>query len=301
MDIDQLNIDYGIADQLTFVKGNGGLPFILISNAGATALISVYAAQILSFQPTTECEDLLFLSQKSYYEEGKAIRGGIPICWPWFGPDPKDLDRPDHGFVRNGLWAVLATTAIADNETRIILRFEETIQSKSYWRQAFTLDLEISVGDTLTLKLVTRNTGNKVFSITQALHAYLHVGDISQVQILGLEGSDYLDKLDDSVQKHQSGAVTFLEEVDRIYTETQNEWIIDDSSFNRQIKITATSNKTMVVWNPWEATSTKIPDLEPVDYQHFICLEAGNVDTDTIEILPGNEYSLLTNFKITRD
>jgi glucose-6-phosphate 1-epimerase len=107
MDIDQLNIDYGITDQLTFVKGNGDLPFILISNSDATALISVYAAQVLSFQPTTESEDLLFLSQKSYYEEGKAIRGGIPVCWPWFGPDPKDRDRPDHGFVRNGLWAVL--------------------------------------------------------------------------------------------------------------------------------------------------------------------------------------------------
>ncbi|WP_262966198.1 D-hexose-6-phosphate mutarotase [Methylobacter psychrophilus] len=301
MDIDQLNIDYGITDQLTFVKGNGGLPFILISNPGATALISVYAAQVLSFQPATECEDLLFLSQKSSYEEGKAIRGGIPVCWPWFGPDPKDRDRPDHGFVRNGLWAVLATTAIADNETKVTLRFQETIESKSYWRKPFILDLEISVGDTLTLKLITRNTGNKTFSITQALHAYLQVGDINQVQILGLENSHYLDKLDNSLQKHQSGAVTFLEEVDRIYTGTQNEWLINDSSFNRQIKITSTSNKTTVVWNPWEATSAKIPDLEPDDYQHFICLEAGNVDTDTVELLPGNEYSLLTNFKITRD
>lgn len=262
MDIDQLNIDYGIADQLKFVKGNGGLPFILISNHGATALISVYAAQVLSFQPTTECEDLLFLSQKSYYEEGKAIRGGIPVCWPWFGPDPNDRDRPDHGFVRNGLWAILATAAMADNETKVTLQFQETIQSNNYWRQPFTLDLEILVGNTLTLKLVTRNTGDKAFSITQALHAYLQVGDINQVQILGLEDADYLDKLDDSVQKRQSGAVTFLEEVDRIYTGTQNKWIIDDSSFKRQIKITATSNKTTVVWNPWEATSAKIPDLE---------------------------------------
>ena len=301
MDIDQLNIDYGIDDQLKFVKGNGGLPFILISNPGATALISVYAAQVLSFQPVTECEDLLFLSQKSYYEEGKAIRGGIPVCWPWFGPDPKDRDRPDHGFVRNGLWEVLATTVIADNETKVTLRFQETIQSNSYWRQPFILDLEILVGNTLTLKLVTRNTGDKAFSITQALHAYLLVGDINQVQILGLEDSDYLDKLDDRVQKHQSGAMTFLEEVDRIYTGTQNKWIVDDSSFNRQIKITSTSNKTTVVWNPWEATSAKIPDLKSDDYQHFICVEAGNVDTDTVELLPGNEYSLLTNFKITRD
>jgi glucose-6-phosphate 1-epimerase len=301
MDIDQLNIDYGIAGQLTFIKGNGGFPFILISNCSATALISVYAAQVLSFQPIEECEDLLFLGSKSSYEEGKAIRGGIPVCWPWFGPDPKDLDRPDHGFVRNGLWAVLTTTAITDSETKVTLRFQETIQSKSYWRQPFILDLEILVGNTLTLKLVTRNIGDKALSITQALHAYLHVGDINQVQILGLEDSNYLDKLDDSVQKHQSGAVTILEEVNRIYTGTQSEWIINDSSFNRQIRMTSSSNKTTVVWNPWEATTAKILDLEPDDYQHFICVETGNVDTDVVEISPGSEYSLLTNFKITRD
>lgn len=301
MDIDQLNIEYGIAGQLQFVKGNGSLPVILINNRSATALISVYAAQVLSFQPAKECEDLLFLSPKSYYEEGKAIRGGIPVCWPWFGSDPNDLDRPDHGFVRNGLWAILATEATTDLETRVRLRFQETIQSESYWQQRFTLDLEISVGNTLTLKLVTRNTGNQVFSITQALHSYLHVGNINQVQILGLEGSHYLDKLDNSVQKHQLGAVTVLEEVDRIYTGTQNELIIDDSSFNRQIRITSTSNKTTVVWNPGEQSSAKIADLEPDDYQHFICVEAGNVDTDIVEISPGSEYSLLTNFKITRD
>ena len=301
MAIDQLNIEYGIAGQLQFVKGNNGIPFILINNRSATSLISVYAAQVLSFQPAKECEDLLFLSPKSYYEEGKAIRGGIPVCWPWFGSDPNDLDRPDHGFVRNGLWATLATEATTDLETRVRLRFQKTIQSESYWQQRFTLDLEISVGNTLTLKLVTRNTGNQVFSITQALHSYLHVGNINQVQILGLEGSHYLDKLDNSVQKHQLGAVTVLEEVDRIYTGTQNELIIDDSSFNRQIRITSTSNKTTVVWNPGEQSSAKIPDLEPDDYQHFICVEAGNVDTDIVEISPGSEYSLLTNFKITRD
>jgi glucose-6-phosphate 1-epimerase len=301
MDIDQLNIEHGIAGQLQFVKGNGGLPFILIKNRSATALISVYAAQVLSFQPAKECEDLLFLSPKSHYGEGKAIRGGIPVCWPWFGSDPNDLDRPDHGFVRNGLWIILATEATTDLETRIRLRFQETIQSESYWQQRFTLDLDISVGNTLTLKLITRNTGNQVFSITQALHSYLHVGNINQVQILGLEGSHYLDKLDNSVQKHQLGAVTVLEEVDRIYTGTQNELIIGDSSFNRQIRITSTSNKTTVVWNPGEQSSAKIPDLEPYDYQHFICVETGNVDTDIVEIPPGSEYSLLTNFKITRD
>ena len=160
MDIEQLNIKYGISGQLKFVKGDGGFPFILISNRSAKALISLYAGQVLSFHPTEESEDLLFLSQKSYYDAGKAIRGGIPICWPWFGQDPKDLDRPSHGFVRNGLWAVSGTQAASEFETKVKLRFLETEQSESFWQQPFSLDLEISIGNTLTLELTTRNTGN---------------------------------------------------------------------------------------------------------------------------------------------
>ena len=301
MNIDQLNNEYGITGQLKFVKGNSGFPFILVNNASATALISVYGAQVLSFQPTNEPEDLLFLSQKSHYEEGKAIRGGIPVCWPWFGPDPLDINRPDHGFVRNGLWTVLATEAASESETKIKLRFQNAKQSESYWQQAFILDLEISVGDTLTLELITRNTDTEAFSITQALHAYFSVGDISDVQILGLENAHYLYKRDDGEEKNQSGALIIANEVDRIYTNVNNELIIDDRAFNRQIIVTATNNKTTVIWNPWIDICAKMPDLAYDDYQRFICVEPGNVDTDCVEIPPGEEFRLITNFKIVRN
>jgi len=172
MDIEQLNIEFGIPGQLKFVTGNGGFPFILISNSSATALISMYAGQVISFQPLEESEDLLFLSQKAYYEEGKAIRGGIPVCWPWFGVDPTNLNRPDHGFVRNGLWTVLKTDATTGHETKIKLRFLESVESESFWQQAFTLDLDISVANSLTLELITHNLGDQVFSITQAFHSW---------------------------------------------------------------------------------------------------------------------------------
>ena len=269
MDIEQLNIKYGIAGQLKFVKGSGGFPFILISNRSATALISLYAGQVLSFQPAGEGEDLLFQSQKAYYDAGKAIRGGIPICWPWFGTDPKDLNRPSHGFVRNGLWAVTGTQAASEFETKVKLRFLETEQSESFWQQPFSLDLEISVGNTLTLELTTRNTGDKIFSITQAFHAYLHVGNINQMQILGLDGIEYTDYLDSHKQKLQMGAVTVTGEIERIYADVNNELIIDDSAFNRQIRFTSSSNKTTVVWNPWTTKSEKLPDLENDGYQRL--------------------------------
>ena len=301
MDINQLNSEHGITGQLKFIKGSGGFPFILISNLSATAVISVYAAQVLSFHPAQECEDLLFLSQKSYYEEGKAIRGGIPVCWPWFGPDPVDSEQPNHGFVRNGFWAVSGIEASTDFETKVNLRFLETSHSENGWQYAFTLELEISVGNSLSLELITRNTGNKAFSITQAFHTYFQVGDITQVKVSGLENTHYFDKLDAGAQKAQIGAVTISEEVDRIYTGVKNALIIDDAVFGRRIRIASTGCKTAVVWNPWQKTSAKMADLEHDDYQRFLCVEAGNVATDSVQILPGSECSLLTHFQIIRD
>ena len=301
MDINQLNSQHGIPGHLNFIEGEGGFPFILINNRYANALISVYAAQVLSFQPINEPEDLLFLSPTSHYDEGKAIRGGIPICWPWFGLDPIDLNRPDHGFARNDLWTVVATEITPDHKTNIKLRFQNSLQSKDYWQHAFTLELDISIGDTLTLELVTHNTSAQLFSITQALHSYFKVGDINQVLVLGLENTHYLDILENGDQKYQLGAVTITTEVDRIYTNVNNTLIIDDRSFNRQIVITSTHNKNAVVWNPWSDSATTMPDLANDDYQHFICVEAGNVATDIIEIQPNKEFRLITSFKIIRD
>ena len=301
MTIEQLNRDYGIAGHIKFIEGEGDFPFILISNRSATALISVYAGQVLSFQPADEPEDLLFLSQKAYYDEGKAIRGGIPVCWPWFGADSRDLQRPNHGFVRNSLWTVLGTTAVTDFETKVKLGLMESSKTEELWPQAFALALEISVGKSLTLELITRNTGNKTFSITQAFHTYFQVGNIKQVKVLGLENTHYFDKLDAGAQKAQIGAVTISEEVDRIYTDVKNALIIDDARFDRRIRITSTGCKSAVVWNPWLETSAKMADLGDDDYKRFLCVEAGNVATDSVQIPPGSQYSLLTHFQIIRD
>lgn len=297
MDIGQLNIDYGIADQLKFVAGNGGLPFIAIRNQSATALISLHGGQILSFKPIHENVDMLFLSSKSLYEDGKAIRGGIPVCWPWFGPDPKGLQRPNHGFVRTHLWKVLSTTS-TDTETKVSLQFIESQKKEKTWKKPFTLKLEFTIGDTLSLELITHNTGDNPFSITQAFHTYFHVGDINQVQVLGLDGCDYFDKLDQGKEKTQTGTVSIAEEVDRIYMNVNNLLTVSDPVFKRRIEIASQNCKTGVVWNPWQKTSRKMVDLGNQDYKHFVCVETGNIAFDLIQILPGEEHRLFTNFKI---
>ncbi len=300
MTIEQLNTQYGIADQLQFVEGEGGFPNIEIKNGKAKALISVYGGQILSYQPTSESEDLLFLSTKAYFQQGKAIKGGTPICWPWFGPDPENLGRASHGFVRNRLWTVTGTSTAQNGDTVISLGVVNTDETEAIWPQSFNMTITYTVGDTLTIDLKTQNTGDKAFSISQALHTYFKVGDINQVQVLGLDGSAYIDKVDGGQQKTQAGVVAFSEECDRIYTNPQPTLVIADAALNRKINITAQGSKTAVVWNPWADIAAGMADLEDTDYQHFVCVETANAAADIVDVAPGQTYQLQALYAIER-
>ncbi len=301
MSIDQLNTDYSIAGHLTFAAGNGGFPMIHIDNGQAKALISVYSGQVLSFQPATETADVMFLSEKAYYAEGKAIKGGVPICWPWFGPDPEGLGRPSHGFVRNRLWNVVTTSTTPEGATQVILGLQDTEETRAMWPQAFELTIAITIGTTLTVELITRNLGDKAFPLTQAFHTYFLVGDINRVQVLGLENSQYLDKVDGGVEKTQVGAVVAVGEVDRIYLDVTNELVIDDSSLNRRIRIKSSGSKSAVVWNPWVKIAASMADLDDSDYQRLICVETTNAATDIVEVPAHGEFSLTAIYSVERD
>ncbi len=301
MKIERLNADYAIAGQLRFIEGNGGFPFIEINSTKASALISIYAGQVLSFRPAGAADDLMFLSEKVYYQTGKAIKGGVPICWPWFGADPQGLGHPAHGFVRNRLWNVVATEMTADGNIRVTLGLMDTPETRAIWPQSFTLALEIIVGNSLNLELVTRNTGTQIFPVTQAFHTYFKVGDISQTSVLGLEGIDYIDKTDNSVQKQQTGAVMINTEVDRIYLGVQGELVVADAALKRRIRIASRGSKTAVVWNPWAKISAEMGDLQDDDYRRLLCVETTNAATDVVEIAPNSEFRLVANYRVERD
>ncbi|MBA3755990.1 MAG: D-hexose-6-phosphate mutarotase [Nitrosomonas sp.] len=301
MNIEQLNANYNIAGQLEFIAGKGGLPMIQVNSSKAKALISIYAGQVLSFKPSDEPEDILFLSEQAYYQSGKAIKGGAPICWPWFGPDPLGQGRPGHGFVRNRPWNVVATEENANGDIKITLGLVDTPETQSIWPYSFVLHHEILISDSLNLSLITRNTGNEKFSITQAFHTYFKIGHIAQVKVLGLEGCSYIDKVDNSAQKLQADSVTINSEVDRIYLDAGKPLTIEDSVLHRRIQITSQGSKTAVVWNPWEKISKEMADLEDVDYQRLLCVETTNAANDVVEIAPGNECRLTANYRVMRN
>ncbi|ABW30065.1 D-hexose-6-phosphate mutarotase [Acaryochloris marina] len=300
MNIEQLNADYGIADQLQFSLGQGDFPIIKINNAHAQAMISVYGGQVLSYRPTSAPEDLMFISEQAYYQTGKAIKGGTPICWPWFGPDPESLGRASHGFVRNRLWTVQSTSTTPSQEIKVKLGLVDTPETRDIWPHSFDLSIEFTIGSTLKIELITHNTGEQPFSITQALHTYFQVGDIAPLRVKGLEGAAYIDKVDGGVQKQQSGEIAIAEEVDRIYLGVSPALAVEDPTLNRRIEITASGSQTAVVWNPWVDNSTKMADLKDDDYQKFVCVETANAANEVIEIQSGTAYSLTADYRIVQ-
>src|SRR3989339_521616 len=191
-----LNAAFAIKDHLKIVEGPGGFPMAEITAKGGSARVSVYAGQVLSYRADGQAEDLMFLSEKAYYAPGKAIKGGTPICWPWFGPDPEGKGRPGHGIARNRMWELLGGEVHKDGRVTVRLGFGDSAETRAVWPHAFFLVLAVTVGPTLRLALTTRNTGAEAFPLTQGLHTYFRVGDIAQVQVRGLEDVLYLDNLD---------------------------------------------------------------------------------------------------------
>lgn len=296
----QLNQQFGIKNQLEFSLGDNGFVMIDISNQYAKATISTYAGQIVSYQPHDETEDLFFLSDKVIYQEGKAIRGGVPICWPWFGDDISGLERPPHGFVRNQQWQVKSTETLEDGRTSVVLSTADNEMTRELWHYKFNLELQFIIGSELELSLKTKNTGKEFFTITQALHTYFKVSDVSNVLIKGLDGKPYIDKLDSLSVKQQTDDISVSQEIDRIYQKSPKEvWLID-SGFNRTITISSYGSDTTVVWNPWSTSSNNIADLNLESYREFVCVETANVFTDSLTIIPaGREHIVTTVFSIS--
>ncbi len=299
MQADHLNQKYAIPQQLSFEAGTqekAGFTFIQINNDFADALISVYGGQVLSFQPKSsknESDDVLFASDTAVYQPGKAIKGGIPICWPWFGDDPEALGRAAHGFVRNRLWSVEKTATLANGETQVVLGLKDNSETQSIWPYVFNLSLTVTIGKTLQLELKTQNTGDKPFVITQALHSYFLVGDIHETRVTGLQDIDYIDKTLPSLPCiKQHGAVIIDKEVDRIYLKAPSETKLVDDALKRIVTITSHGSHTTVVWNPWVESTAQMADLPNDSYLHFLCVETANAANDEVVIAPDESFCL---------
>lgn len=284
--INALNQGFGIAGCLQFEAGPGGLPVATIGTAQASAQVALQGAHLLSWQPAGQ-QPVLWLSSAAEFAPGKPVRGGVPVCWPWFGPL---ADKGQHGFARNRPWSVRASALDAEGRVVLCLGLGADGQTRALWDHDFDLELQLTLGQTLEMTLRTRNTGAAAFDITQALHTYFRVGDIGQTRVLGLAGCDYLDKTQAMARLTQHGDLGFGGETDRVYLDTAGDCLIDDPVLRRRIRIAKAGSRSTVVWNPW--ADKVMADMAPGEYAGMVCVETCNAGPDAVTLAPGQTHAL---------
>lgn len=296
--IDELIEKFSSGNQIDFGELDNGIVLIKIDNAFATATISLYGGHIVGWQPKSQKNPVLWRSDLVQFKSGKAIRAGVPICWPWFGAHPVYADSPAHGYARISQWALQSVSTNICGETEICMTMNDSELNLSTLGLAANLSVCISIGEKLTIDLQTHNIGNQPINFTEALHAYFYISDISQVKIDGLNNVEYVDLIDNQKHKLQSGLISFNCELGRVYLNTTSDCRIEDPDFQRTIHIIKNGSQSTVVWNPWEDTAKKMDDLGSMGWKTMVCIESANALTNTVHVKPGEYHNLSVTYSV---
>lgn len=297
--IAELNRRFGVPERLQFAAGPGGQTVARIANAHAEATVFAQGAQVATFRPHG-AEPVLFVSRRARYQPGQAIRGGIPICWPWFGPHPSEANQPDHGLVRGVAWQVAGTAALPGGETELRLALTESDATLARWPHRFRLELAVRVGADLHVALTTHNTDAVPFTWTGALHTYLQVGDVGRLAIHDLDGRGYVDKVDGMRLKRQIGDIAINSETDRVYLDTEAAVRVDDPLLNRRLTVGKSGSRSTVIWNPWAEQAARIDDFAADEYRQLLCVETANALSDAVTLGPGEVHTLAVALSLSR-
>jgi glucose-6-phosphate 1-epimerase len=296
-----LNDRYGIGAAVRFVAGPGDLPQVELRYGGATAAVSLLGATVTHYQPRDGLP-VLFVSRESAFAPGRPIRGGIPVCWPWFGPHPTDPTLPSHGFVRTAMWSVEETETGSEDggEAEVTLRLTSSDETHALWPHPFDLRLKVSLGPALTVSLEAHHPApggtpyGAPYTVTGALHTYLAVGDAAQIVIRGLEGTRYVDKAAGGADGVQEGPLTIAGETDRVYLDTAAPVTVEDARLGRRLAIAKEGSNATVVWNPWQQRAQALPDFGDDEYRLMVCVETANALQDVVVLPPGATHVLQT-------
>lgn len=295
--IEGLNRRFGIAGAAQVVAGNGGLPMVRISTPAAQAEVSLYGAQVLSWRPAG-AEEVIFLSECARWQPGVPIRGGIPVCFPWFGEKSDNPKAPKHGFVRTREWRLDSLRADEDGSVTLVCITSSDEATRAWWPHDFLLAYRIRIAQTLRLELSVLNRSAGPIRFEEALHTYFHVGRIEEARVHGLDGVTYLDKTEGFREKRQSGDVLFKGETDNAYMDTNGPAEIVDAALQRRLRTEKLHSSSTVVWNPWKELAASLSDFGDDEWQTMLCVESGNVIRDAITLAPGEEHMLRAQISV---
>jgi glucose-6-phosphate 1-epimerase len=267
MTIDALNAEYGIPGAVEIVPGCGGLPKVVLTHpSGSTAAVYLHGAHVASWQ--VGGRELFFVSRASHFEDGKPIRGGIPVIFPQFGGGV----LPQHGLARTRAWELVGST-----RTGVTLQLTDSDETRAVWPHPFRVTLTVTLEEaSLTVALDVVNPGAAPFDYQAALHTYFQVADIRATAVHGLRGTVFIDSLrDDARDVETRDAIRFAEETDRIYVDAPDRLRIDDEGRRLAVAIAKSGMPDVVVWNPWIAKAQRMADFGDEEYASMVCVETG--------------------------
>lgn len=270
----------------TLKEFENGFEYIEVKNSVASAKIALQGAHIFEYSKNNK-SNLLWLSSKSAFESGVAIRGGVPLCWPRFGSLDESLAQ--HGFARTMFFTLVGVKDISETKTEVKLQLKDTPQTRALWDHHFILDVTMVITENLEISISTKNLDEKDLFITQALHTYFAVSNIKNVVIKGLENKFYFDTLLDERHK-ESKSITIDKEIDRVYLDTDEETLMIDRE--REVKLKTTGSASTIVWNPWNEKCSKMSHMSKDAYKEFVCIESANAFDDFVLIKSKKSHTL---------
>jgi D-hexose-6-phosphate mutarotase len=280
--------DKNTTGRVVFLDGQGELPMLEVSTPWSTAEVYLHGAHVTRFRKKDE-PPVLFMSQCSRFNEGQAIRGGIPVIFPWFGMR-EGLGQ--HGFARVKTWELKEFAPAPDGSVSVRFKLPDSPEASGF--PPFAAEYVVTVSDAILLQLsVTNQSNEEVLTFEDCLHTYFEVGDITAISISGLKGVNYLDKVANFAQKTESNdAIRIVSEVDRVYLDTTGTVEISDPRLARRIRIEKQGSASTVLWNPWITRAQQMPDFGNDEYQRMVCIESGNVSSNQISLPPGQTSTL---------
>lgn len=282
-----------LSDNVTIIEKDG-IKIVRVIHEKAEAGISLHGGHVLWFKPTGQ-DDVIWLSEKAEFNTDKAFRGGIPICWPWFGR----IAAPAHGFARTSQWTLIEHR---ENEQGVIvsLGLEQNEKTLAIWPHKFQARLNVEITDSLKVTLDVTNTDEKEWSFSGALHTYLNVGDIRETQTTGM-GAEYIDSLLDAKVCQGGDTLTLNDTIDRVYTTPAKQIEVQDGQLKRTLVVTNQGANSAVLWNPWAEGAQNMSDMADDGYLTMLCVEstlhAPSIETGKT-LQPGDSHQLITELTV---
>jgi glucose-6-phosphate 1-epimerase len=274
---------------------------MVISTPAAEADLYLQGAHLANWTQRGQ-RPVLFLSPQSLFAAGKAIRGGVPIIFPWFGARSDGKPGPAHGFARTSEWTVESTTQREDGRVEITLALSENDATRELFDGAFRLRFRVIVGSELEMELETSNQGKTPFTFEEALHTYLAVGDVQRASIFGLENTTFIDKTDGFKRKKLgSEPMRIAKETDQVHLDTRAICTVWDPVWDRRITIEKSGSASTVIWNPWSEKSKGMSDMAADGWKQMLCVETANAADNAVLLAPGASHKLSAKIRVEQE